>query len=67
VPPFVSVTATVYAAPSVGTAVNENVVELNVLAAGVVSVAAVVTMKSDHNALAVGITVIVQIREVPVR
>jgi len=39
VPPVVSVTATVYGAPPPGTAVNENVVELNVLAAGVVSVA----------------------------
>jgi len=67
VPPFVSVTATVYAAPSVGTAVNENVVELIAVAAGVVKVAAVVTVKSDHRALAVGMTVIVQMSEVPVR
>jgi len=57
----------VYVTPPLGTAVNENVVELIVLAAGVVNVAAVVTVKSDHRALAVGWTVIVQRRDVPAR
>jgi len=61
------VTATEYDPANVGTAVNENVVELKVSGAGVVNNAAVVTVKSDHCASRVGSTVIVQSSAVPVR
>jgi len=45
--------------------VKENVVELTVVGAGVVSDAAVVIVKSDQSAFAVGFTVMVQRSEVP--
>jgi len=66
VPPVVKVTATVYAAPSVGTAVNENDVDA-VASVGVVKSAAEATEKSYHGTTTLGMTVMVQMSEVPVR
>jgi len=59
VPPVVSFTATVYVATAPATAVNVNVVELIVAAAGVVNVAVDVSVKSEKKAAPVGCTVIV--------